>query len=546
MIKSLHIKNYALLKDVFIDFNQGFTVVSGETGAGKSIMLDALSLLLGKRVERFSADENRFKSTIEAVFIIDKSKKQFFTDNDLDFEQETVVRREINTIGKSRAFINDTPVLLQVLSDFGKQIIEIHSQHQSILLKDEQSQFLLIDQFAKSEKELISYQKDLKEYTSLVSELNIIKKSENLTSSELDFLHFQFQELDTANLIKNEKEDIENNISLLENIDGISNAIAEGEHFLNNEQVGVFTSLSAVKRKLIEFDTFSDLSTRLDAVLIELNDINSELSDINNKLNANPEQLLKLNNRLDILNNLLLKHRKKFIEELIDLKHDIKQKIQLSSSFKVQVNAKQQAIDKQILVLKAAAKVLNTKRNKVLPKIKQKVQTHLQQLGMPYSKFEVVFNEINQFNRNGNTTISFLFSANKGGVLQDVSKVASGGELSRLMLAIKYITAQLSKINILVFDEIDSGVSGEIASLMGDMMINISVENQLIAISHLPQIASKANCHLKVVKKIVDGNTISDVISLNKKQRLEEIAKLLSGKKLTKAAFDNAEELLNQ
>jgi len=215
MIKSLHIQNYALLKNVFIDFTDGFTVVSGETGAGKSIMLDALSLLLGKRVERFSADENRSKSTIEAIFIIDSSKKQFFIDNDLDFEEETVVRREINAIGKSRAFINDTPVLLQVLTVFGKQIIEIHSQHQSVLLKDEQAQFLLIDQFAKSEKELASYHKELKQYTDLVSALNIIKKSGSLSSSELEFLQFQFEELNAANLIENEKEEIENNISLL-------------------------------------------------------------------------------------------------------------------------------------------------------------------------------------------------------------------------------------------------------------------------------------------------------------------------------------------
>jgi DNA repair protein RecN (Recombination protein N) len=545
MIKSLHIQNYALLKNVFIDFTGGFTVVSGETGAGKSIMLDALSLLLGKRVERFSADENRSKSTIEAIFIIDSSKKQFFTDNDLDFEEETVVRREINAIGKSRAFINDTPVLLQVLTAFGKQIIEIHSQHQSVLLKDEQAQFLLIDQFAKTEKELASYQNELKQYTALVSALNTIKKSGSLSSSELEFLQFQFEELDTANLKENEKEEIEDNISLLENVDGISNAIAEGEHYLNNEQ-GVFPSLSVVKRKLIEFDTFSELSTRLEAVLIELNDINEELSDINNKLNADPEQLLKLNNRLDVLNNLLLKHRKQFIVELIDLKDEIEQKIQLSSSFEVQVIAKQKEIDKQISILKAAAEVLNSKRNKVLPKIKQQLQGHLQQLGMPYAKFEVVFTEIDQFNQNGNTTISFLFSANKGSALQEVAKVASGGELSRLMLAIKYITAQMSKVNILVFDEIDTGVSGEIASLMGDMMLNISKENQLIAISHLPQIASKANSHLKVVKRVVDSNTISDVVPLNKQQRVEEIAKLLSGKKLTKAAFDNAEELLNQ
>ena len=545
MIKSLHIQNYALLKNVFIDFTDGFTVISGETGSGKSIMLDALSLLLGKRVERFTADENRSKSTIEAIFIIDSSKEKFFIDNDLDFEKETVVRREINSVGKSRAFINDTPVLLQVLTAFGKQIIEIHSQHQSVLLKDEHAQFLLIDQLAKSENELFKYQEKLKQYTTLVSELNIIKKSGSLSSSELDFLQFQFEELNSANLIENEKEDIEKNISLLENIDGISNAIADGEHYLNNDD-GVLTSLSVVKRKLIEFDAFGDLSTRLDTVLIELNDINTELSEINSKLNADPEQLLKLNNRLDILNNLLLKHRKKFIEELIDLKNEIEKKILLSSSFEMQVIEKQKEIDKQIIVLKAVAEFLNVKRSKVLPKIKQLLEKHLQQLGMPHANFKVVLTKTDQFYQNGNTTISFLFSANKGSALQEVAKVASGGELSRLMLAIKYIAAQFSKVNILVFDEIDTGVSGEIASLMGEMMLNISKDNQLISISHLPQIASKANSHFKVVKRVVAGNTVSDVIVLNQQQRVEEIAKLLSGKKLTKAAFDNAEELLNQ
>ncbi len=545
MIKSLHIQNYALLKNVAIDFTNGFTVVSGETGAGKSIMLDALSLLLGKRVERFSENENSVKSIIEGVFSIDSSKQKFFTDNDLDFDKETVVRREINQKGKSRAFINDTPVLLSILTAFGKQIIEVHAQHQSVLLKEEDAQFKLIDQLAKSDRELKSYQKELSVYSSLKTELNLIKKSGSLSSSELEFLQFQFDELTAANLVLNEKEGLEQQISMLENVDGIASAISESELLLNNEQ-GVIPALSTIKRKLLEFDSFTELSERVESILIELNDINADLSDINNKLEADPEELLKLNKRLDLLNNLLQKHRKQFIEELIDFKNEIEKKIELSTSFDSQLKAKQKQIDGQFSILKVSASVLSAKRNKVLPKLQQEIQFHLQNLGMPYAQFQVVLTDTDVYHQNGNTTSAFLFSANKGSALLEVEKVASGGELSRLMLAIKYITAQSSKVNTLVFDEIDIGVSGEIASLMGDMMLEISKKTQLVAISHLPQIASKANTHLKVVKTVNGEGTVSDVVMLNNEQRIEEIAKLLSGKKLTKAAFENAVELLNQ
>tara|TARA_B100000902_G_scaffold397569_1_gene461761 strand:+ start:958 stop:2595 length:1638 start_codon:yes stop_codon:yes gene_type:complete len=545
MIKSLRIRNYALFKDVSIDFKQGFTVISGETGAGKSIMLEALSLLFGKRVERLSTSESTPKSIIEGVFVIDDSKKNFFSDNDLDFEEETVIRREISQKNKSRAFINDTPVLLHTLSLFGKQIIEIYSQHQSILLKDDNAQFKLIDDLSKSEVELHNYQQELKKYSCLKTDLDTIKSSSSISISELEFLQYQLTELQEANLIINEKQDLEQKISLLENIDGIASVILDGEYLLNHEQ-GILASLSSIKRRLLEFDSFSELQQRVDSVLIELNDINTELSNINNKLDSDPDQLLKLNNRLDLLNNLLQKHRKQFIEELIDLKIKIEDKISCSSSFEIRLIAKQEELDAQLKVLSRSAKLLNVKRDKAVPLVKQQIQAHLKQLGMPYAKFGVSFTEIDTFRKNGNTDITFLFSANKGNDLQEVSKVASGGELSRLMLAIKYIVTQSSKVNTIVFDEIDSGVSGEIASLMGDMMLDISKTNQLVAISHLPQIASKADIHLKVVKNVTDSNSVSNVLVLNKDERIEEIAKLLSGKKLTKAAFDNAAELLNQ
>lgn len=545
MIKSLQISDYALLKNVSIDFTDGFTVVSGETGAGKSIMLDALSLLLGKRVERFSTEENTPKSIIEGIFKVDKSKQGFFIENDLDFEEETLVRREINSNGKSRAFINDTPVLLNVLTAFGKQIIEIHAQHQSVLLKEESAQFILLDELAKSEKELEKYRYELQKYSELKSELNLIKKSGSLSVSELEFLNFQLDELTATNLVADEKEELEKQISLLENVDGIANVISESEQLLGSEQ-GVFSELVAIKKFLQEFDSFDDLSERIESILIELNDINAELLDINSKLESDPQQLQVCNNRLDTINNLLQKHRKQFIEELIDLKDEIEQKIQISSSFDEQILVKKDAIEKQYKVLKDSADILDVSRRKVLPKLKSKIEKHLKNLGMPYAQFGVSLYKTDNFHQFGNTTITFLFSANKGSAMQAVSKVASGGELSRLMLAIKYLTAESSKVNALVFDEIDTGVSGEIASLMGDMMREISSKNQLIAISHLPQIASKAKVHLKVVKKVKSGTTISDVKVLNNEQRVEEIAKLLSGKEITNAAFENAKVLLNQ
>ena len=545
MIKSLHISDYALLKNVSIDFTDGFTVVSGETGAGKSIMLDALSLLLGKRVERFSTEENTPKSIIEGIFKVDKSKQSFFIENDLDFEEETLVRREINSNGKSRAFINDTPVLLNVLTAFGKQIIEIHAQHQSVLLKEDSAQFIVLDELAKSEKELEKYRYELQKYSELKSELNLIKKSGSLSESELEFLNFQLDELTATNLVADEKEELEKQISLLENVDGIANVISESEQLLGSEQ-GVFSELVAIKKSLQEFDSFDDLSERIESILIELNDVNTELSDINSKLESDPQQLQVCNNRLDTINNLLQKHRKQFIEELIDLKDEIEQKIQISSSFDEQILVKKDAIEKQYKVLKDSADILDVSRRKVLPKLKSKIEKHLKNLGMPYAQFEVSLYKTDNFHQFGNTTITFLFSANKGSAMQAVSKVASGGELSRLMLAIKYLTAQSSNVNTLVFDEIDTGVSGEIASLMGDMMREISSKNQLIAISHLPQIASKAKVHLKVVKKVKSGTTISDVKVLNNEQRVEEIAKLLSGKEITNAAFENAKVLLNQ
>ena len=545
MIKSLKIKNYALLSNVEVIFKKGFTVISGETGAGKSIMLDALSLILGKRVERLSDNKDLKKVIIEGEFNLSNSKKDFFIKNNLDFEKHTIIRREINKHGKSRAFINDTPVLLSTLRSFGKQIIEIHSQHQSVLLKEKNHQFNIVDQLSNTEIELETYRFEFKKFNDCKEELNLITNRINITESELDLLKYQFDELEQINLIPNEKHDLEKHISTLENSEGILRIISESEMQLSNENA-VLEQLSLIKRRFLEFEIFLDLNKRIESVIIELNDIQDDLREKRNNLESEPELLFNLNKRLDIINSLLQKHRKKTSNELIDHKNDIARRINLSMSFESEIKSKKKDISLQEDKLNIAVKKLNTKRNNELENISIKVKDCLRKLGMPHADFKINLTRKNTFDYNGNTEVIFLLSANKGSNLQELSKVASGGELSRLVLSIKYISIKKSSINTLIFDEIDSGVSGEIASLMGEMMLNISKKNQLISISHLPQIACKSNTHLKVIKKENKFSTVSDIIELDSKQRVKEIAKLLSGKKLTKAAMDNAVELLNQ
>ena len=545
MIESLKIKNYTLLKDVTINFQKGFTVISGETGTGKSIMIDALSLLLGKRAERFSVNKTSSKTIIEAVFSVTRSKLSFFEKYNLDFQELTIVRRELKNDGKSRAFINDTPVLLNVLSEFSNQIIEIHTQQQSVLLKDEITQFNLIDQLAKSKKELLIYQKEFQKYNELNTELELITKSGSLSDSELDFLQYQFEELENHNLKIGENETIQEQITLLENVEGVSNAISETDQYLNND-LGILSKLSDIKRKLLEFEPFEEIYKRVESVIIELNDISNDLSSLKDNLNSNPEKLLNCKNRLDIINQLLQKHKKKTVADLLNYQTEIKEKIQCSTLSDLEIVKKKKEIENQRLILQESANFLNKKRNKVLPNFKKDIEKHLMNLGMPYAQFSVVFNQMNDYHQFGNTSISFLFSANKGSSLLEISKVASGGELSRLMLAMKYIAAKTIKLDALVFDEIDTGVSGKIASLMANMMQEISKSTQIISISHLPQIASKADEHFKVLKSVVNNETISDIVILNQNERITEIAKLLSGHKVTSAAFENARVLLSQ
>ena len=545
MIKKLHINNYALFKNVEIDFTDGFTVISGDTGAGKSIMLDALSLVLGKRVDRFAESSATQKSIIEAEFLLNDSHKKFFNDNDIDFDQETIIRREISINGKSRAFINDTPVLLNVLTQFSHQIVEIFSQHEKLVFKDPKAQFIFLDEVAGSNELLFKYKLLLKEYNDIKSDINNIKKNGSLSLAELEFLQFQFNELNDANIESNEKEIIEEKIKLLENVDSISLALDEMRVLFNNEN-GAISNINRAKKVSQNLDSLSEISKRLESVIIELEDINSEISYLQNSLEADPNELKRMTDRLDLINSLLHKHRLKFVDQLFDLKEDLYNKIEQSESFEVLLNKKEKDLKVKYNQLIKLANILDNNRKKVIPKITKHIEDILINLGIPHAQFQINLEQTNELHSFGCSNISMQFCANKGGEMKELMRVASGGELSRLMLAIKFLSAQNSSISTLIFDEIDSGVSGEIASLMGNMMQNISKSNQVIVISHLPQIASKAKTHLKVSKQIVDDKTTSTVHKLTSEDRVEEIAKLLSGKNITDAAIKNALDLLNQ
>tara|TARA_Y100001933_G_scaffold154235_1_gene152569 strand:+ start:4836 stop:6473 length:1638 start_codon:yes stop_codon:yes gene_type:complete len=545
MIKKLHINNYALFKNVEIDFTDGFTVISGDTGAGKSIMLDALSLVLGKRVDRFAESSATQKSIIEAEFLLNDSHKKFFDDNDIDFDKETIIRREISINGKSRAFINDTPVLLNVLTKFSHQIVEIFSQHEKLVFKDPKAQFIFLDDVAASNELLLKYRLKLREYNDIKSDIDNIKKNGSLSLAELEFLHFQFNELNDAQIENNEKEIIEEKIKLLENVDSISLALDEMRVLFNNEN-GAISNIYRAKKISQNLDSLSEISNRLESVIIELEDINSEISYLQNSLEADPNELKRMTDRLDLINSLLHKHRLKFIDQLFDLKEDLYNKIEQSESFEVLLNKKEKDLKVMYDQLIKLANILDDNRKKVIPKITNHIEDILINLGIPHAQFQINLEQTDELHSYGFSNISMQFCANKGGEMKELMRVASGGELSRLMLAIKFLSAQKSSISTLIFDEIDSGVSGEIASLMGNMMQNISKSNQVIVISHLPQIASKAKTHLKVSKQIIADKTTSTIHKLTSEDRVEEIAKLLSGKNITDAAIKNALDLLNQ
>ncbi|SIQ59311.1 DNA repair protein RecN [Maribacter ulvicola] len=550
MLSTLSISNYALIDRLEVDFNKGFTVITGETGAGKSILLGGLSLVLGKRADLTSLRVKEQKCIIEATFVIDTYGLQnFFEENDLDYEDCTVIRREILPSGKSRAFVNDTPVTLGVLSRLGESLIDIHSQHQTMQLTENDFQLKLVDALANNQKRLIAYRKDLKSYRKAQKELDKLVEVQGVANKEQDYNTFLLEELEKAPLKDGIIEELEEEYEQLNNIELIMEQLSKGDQLFNDEQIGVLPLVTEMRQslsKLVDFGaSYKDLFERVKSVMIELDDVSSELQRLQEGVEANPDQLEQVNNKLQLLYNLLKKHNVSDIAELIEIKNGLADKVFETANLDVKIAAKTTEIQEMQSVLESKAVILREKRNAVIPQLKKKLESHLGLLGMPSASFEIKLNAAEAFTATGKDDLSFLFTANRGGSYGELKKVASGGELSRIMLVIKAILAKYEKLPTIMFDEIDTGVSGEISDRMADIMKDMSADLQVFSITHLPQVASKGNHHFKVFKTEGKERTMTNLKELTIDERVVELAHMLSGKDLSDSALAHAKQLLN-
>lgn len=550
MITSLSIKNYALIEKLAIDFSKGFSIITGETGAGKSIILGAMGLVLGRRADLTSLKNKEEKCVIEAYFDISKyNLKSFFEANDLDYEDETIIRREILPSGKSRAFINDSPVNLQELQDLSLFLIDIHSQQQTQELSNEGVQFKIIDAIANDQQEIENYQTLLKSYKEDKSNLNLLLKKQAESIKEQEYNTFLLNELVAAQLKSGEQEQLEADFEKLNNVETIKEAVDKSLTLANEEQIGALSTLKEIKIALQKIASFApeyaSLLERITSLVIELDDISDELTNCSEKLINDPEQLDLISQKLQLIFNLQKKHQVTTVDELLAIQTNLENTLFELGNLESDIATLTQSIQDKTSQLDALALVIHEKRTKAVPVLSDKLISILATLGMPNVRFTIEIKAADNYYQNGKDEIQFLFSANKGTDFGLLKKVASGGEMSRIMLAVKAILAQYSKLPTLIFDEIDTGVSGEIAIRMGEIMKEMSQTMQIFAITHLPQIAAKGNAHFKVFKSTVGEDTQSELQLLNEEERVLEIAQMLSGAVVSDSALNHAKSLLN-
>ena len=550
MITSLSIKNYALIEDIFVTFKDGLTIITGETGAGKSILIEGLSLILGKRADIMSVKNTSKKCIIEGTFDISNYHLEtFFQDEDIDHDNETIIRREILPSGKSRAFINDSPVNLTTLSALGEKLIDVHSQHETLDLAQDKYQFEVIDALANNDHKLSKYRTTLLSYKTLRNELDRLETLKAEAMREQDYNAFLYSELKSVDLVPGELEDLETEYKNLSNFEAIRDTLSESYHLLNDHQMGIILSLSNLSSNLKQLADFSNqyegISDRTRSALIELQDIFADIEMIKDNLEADPTKLNLIADQLNTINNLMQKHSVRTIEDLIKIREELAGKVDVFENVDDEIARKQTILKTKEDELNQLALKIHEERKIAIPNLVDELETILAGLGMPNSKFQLEISLTDEFFSNGRDQLNFLFSANKGSLPKPLKQAASGGELSRIMLAIKAVLTNYMQLPTIMFDEIDTGVSGEVAVKMGVIMKEMSKNMQVFAITHLPQIAAKGDTHLKVFKEDKNNMTITQLNELNYEQRIVEIAQMLSGDEMTNSAIAHAKQLLN-
>ena len=550
MLKSLSIKNYLLIDDLSVSFNNGFTVITGETGAGKSILVGGISLILGKRADLSVNRDKSKKCIIEGIFDIGSfNLKSVFDENELDYETETILRREILVSGKSRAFINDSPVNLNQLSIIGSKIIDIHSQHQNIEVLNSEFQFELLDLISNNEENIRFYKRLYEDYklkSKVLEEL--IERKQSLIQS-MDYNIYILEEIDNANILEEDLNELENLQNSLSNFEEFSKELNQSSQIISDDDIGLISSLSRLKNSIDKISNnsqkFNSVSNRILSIKIDLEDISNEIDDSLNSLEQNPEKLNNIINKIDKINNLLRKHSLNSVNELSIFRNKLAEKVNTTENIDGEIEHLQKECENLKIKLKSSAINIHEKRKSVIFDLTSQIENVLSELGMVNSKFKINLSKTTNFYSNGMDLIDFEFLANKGYEFKKIQDSASGGEMSRIMLSIKSIMAKYKQLPSIIFDEIDTGVSGEISKKMGLIMKELGTKIQTFSITHLPQIAAMGESHFMIYKNDTDGYTKTKISRLNDNERIVEIAKMLEGNNASESAYTHAKQLLN-
>lgn len=550
MLTSLNIQNYALIEELQVDFTEGLTMITGETGAGKSILLGALGLVLGNRADLNSLKDTTKKCVIEAVFQLDSyDLASFFQDENLDYESSTIIRREILPGGKSRAFINDSPVNLSVLADLNSYLIDVHSQNQTTAITQTAFQFEILDALANHKNKVESYKRGLRLYKYLQKELEVLLLQQQKATEQYDYNTFICNELAAANLKETEQETLEELLEKLNHVEEIKQNLGAMIQLTEIDEIGIIASLKKFRVHLQKNSTYAkdyeNIASRFESIFIEFQDIVSEIETAFEKLDVDPAAIEQLNERLQLIYALQKKHHVKSIAELLMLQDELTEKIKVVENATEVIKEKEVEIQKVEQQLHQLALEIHQNRLKVIPNLTQQLAQILQQLGMPNAQFQIVLNLLDTFSSIGKDEIAWMFSANKGTNLGELKKVASGGEMSRIMLAIKSVLSKYTKLPTIIFDEIDTGISGEVANKMAEIMQQMAVNMQVITITHLPQIAAKGTHQFKVFKSDDLDITKTQIRKLSKQERITELAEMLGGKSISASAIEHAKQLLS-